>query len=86
MGGYGPGGPEKGLPPDGTDKRRPGVLVPQVAGREADEMGDCKPDANWPGLPVPVEKVAEVGVVAPVDCVLLYSTICGPGLPISGGL
>jgi hypothetical protein len=75
-----------GLPEEGTDKRRPGVREPaQVNGLAAEEVGDCRADPKRPGLPVPVEKVADVGVVAPVDWPL-YSTICGPGLPINGGL
>jgi hypothetical protein len=39
-------------------------------------------DPKRAGLPVTVEKVAEVGVVGALDCVS-YST--GPGLPIMGG-
>lgn len=66
-----PGGPEKGFPADGTDNRRPGVLdPPQDTGLEAVEIGDWNPDPYRLGLPVAVEKVADVGVVAPVDCVL----------------
>jgi hypothetical protein len=38
-----------------------------VAGRDAVDVGDWTPEPYLLGLPVPVEKVAEVGVVAPVD-------------------
>jgi hypothetical protein len=37
------------------------------------------------GLLAAGEKVADVGVVGAFDCAS-YSTICGPGLPIKGGL
>jgi len=65
--GYCPGGPENGLPLEGTDNRRPfGAGPPQETGREADETGDCIAEPNRLGLPVAVEKVADVGVVAPL--------------------
>jgi len=72
-----------------VDKRRSGVAGPaQETGREeAFEPGVGKVKPNWPGLPFAVEKVAEVGVVDPGWCCWCsYSTNCGPGLPISGGL
>lgn len=63
---YCPGGPEKGLPPpEGTDNRRPVGPTPlQDTGREADATGDCTAELKRLGLPVAVEKVADVGVVA----------------------
>ena len=63
-----PGGPEKGLPLAGTDKRRPlGAAPLQETGRDEDDMGDCSAEPNRLGLPVAAEKVAEVGVLAPLD-------------------
>jgi hypothetical protein len=59
----GPCGDWNGLPPDGTLKRRPGVLAPayMLCGREWDEPGDMTGPQR--GLFCPVEKVAEVGVL-----------------------
>lgn len=74
-------GPWKGLAPDGTERRRPGVLDPHV--------GDWTPDENL-GLPVPVENVADVGVLMPVGdwlpAPLPYVETMGPGSPMRGGL
>lgn len=69
-GGNCPGGPENGFPLEGTDSRRPlgPEAPPQETGLDADETGDCIAEPKRPGLPVAVEKVAEVGVVAPLDC------------------
>ena len=53
------------MAPDGTESRRPGVLLPHGKDRGTVEMGDCRPDGNL-GLPVPAENVAEVGVVMPL--------------------
>ena len=65
---YCPGGPEKGFPLVGTDKRRAlGAAPLQETGREEAEMGDCSTELNRLGLPVAAEKVAEVGVVTPLD-------------------
>jgi hypothetical protein len=69
--GYWPGGPENGLPLEGTDSRRPlGVAPPQETGREVEGTGDCIAEPNRLGLPLAVENVADVGVVAPLDWVL----------------
>jgi hypothetical protein len=85
-GGAWPGTPAKGLPPEGVDNRRLGGGGPaQDTGREEVDTGDCIVDPNWAGLPAAAEKVADCGVVGAFDCVS-YSTICGPGLPIKGGL
>lgn len=71
-----PGGPKRGfrtlapcgdwngLPPEGTLRRRPGVLTPAayiLCGRAWEEFGDAMPGAHR-GLFCPVEKVADVGV------------------------
>lgn len=56
----------KGFPLDGTDNLLPGVRVPAHVKGLAAETGDCKADPKR-GLPATVEKVAEVGVVGPVD-------------------
>jgi hypothetical protein len=78
-----PGGPENGLPLDEMDSRRPGRGGPaHETGLDEVDTGDCIVDPKRAGLPVTVEKVAEVGVVGALDCVS-YST--GPGLPIMGG-
>lgn len=67
-GGACPGGPEKGLPVDDIDKRRPGGGGPaQDIGLDED-IGDCIADPKRAGLPVAVENVAEVGVVGALDC------------------
>jgi hypothetical protein len=64
-GGYWPGRPENGLPLEGTDSRLPfGAGPPQETGRETVDTGDCIAEPKRLGLPVAVEKVAEVGVVA----------------------
>jgi len=60
----GPWGDWNGLPPDGTLRRRPGVLEPpayMLWDRECDEPGDMTGPQR--GLFCPVEKVAEVGVL-----------------------
>ena len=59
-----PWGDWNGLPPEGTLRRRPGVLEPayMLWDREWDELGDATPDPHR-GLPWPVEKVADVGVL-----------------------
>lgn len=51
-------------PPDGTLRRRPGVLEPayMLCDRECEELGDATPEPQR-GLPWPVENVAEVGVL-----------------------
>jgi hypothetical protein len=49
----------------GTESLRLGVLDPQANGRTAEMAGECTPDENR-GLFVPMEKVAEVGVLYPV--------------------
>jgi hypothetical protein len=61
--GLGPCGDWKGLPPEGTLKRRPGVLEPayMLCEREWDAPGDITGPHR--GLFCPVEKVAEVGVL-----------------------
>ena len=62
-----PWGRWKGFPlAEGTLSRRPGVREPAAAymlwEREWDEMGEATPEPQR-GLPWPVEKVAEVGVL-----------------------
>lgn len=62
-----PWGDWKGFAPDGTLRRRPGVLVPaeymlSACELEWDRVGDVIPEAHR-GLVCPVEKVAEVGVL-----------------------
>jgi len=59
-----PGGVVKGLLADGTDRRRPGVRLPQFRERGIGPIGDCRADENL-GLLVAVENVAEVGVLYP---------------------
>jgi hypothetical protein len=54
------------LPLDGTDSLRPGVLVPAQVSGLAEVTGDWRAEPKR-GLPVVVEKVADVGVVGPVD-------------------
>ena len=83
-GGPCPGGPEKGLPLEEIDCRRPGGGGPaQDTGLDAVDAGDCIVEPKRAGLPAAAgEKVAEVGVVGALDWVS-YST--GPGLPIMGG-
>lgn len=59
-----PCGDWNGLPPEGTLRRRPGVLAPAtyiLCERECEEFGDTIPGPHR-GLFCPVEKVAEVGV------------------------
>jgi hypothetical protein len=66
-GGYWPAGPEKGFPLAGTESRLPFGMGPtplQETGREADATGDCTAELKRLGLPVAVENVADVGVVA----------------------
>jgi hypothetical protein len=60
-----PCGDWNGFPVEGTDNLRPGVLCPyRLAVLEWDEIGDCMPDPHR-GLLLPVEKVADVGVLKP---------------------
>ncbi len=74
------------MPVDDIDNRRPDGGGPaQETGLDDDDTGDCKLEANRAGLPVAVENVADVGVVGAFDWASC-STICGPGLPINGGL
>jgi len=58
-----PCGDWKGLPPEGTLRRRPGVLEPayMLCAREWEDPGDMTGPQR--GLFCPVEKVAEVGVL-----------------------
>lgn len=85
-GGAWPGIPAKGFPPDGFDRRRfVGGGPAHDTGLEEVDTGDCMADPKVAGLPAAAEKVADCGVVGAFDCVS-YSTICGPGLPIKGGL
>lgn len=65
--GYCLAGPEKGFPLEGTESRLPFGMGPtplQETGREADVTGDCTAELKRLGLPVAVENVADVGVVA----------------------
>lgn len=46
-GGNCPGGPENGLPLEGTDNRRPvGAAPPHETGLDAEDTGDCMVEPN----------------------------------------
>ena len=74
------------MPPDGTDKRRVGVLEPQeFVERGTVDEGDWKGDPTL-GLPGPMGKVADAGVANPEgdgaeNCGVLPKSLAG----LSGG-